>query len=86
MKNPSDNKYFSVGMASNSFSSNLSNKFYKLPFITVMGVSPKTLENYTKNFIYSGECFKKLQEISTPDLLTGQFKQKGYIFAVSYVN
>lgn len=74
---------FSVGMASQSFTYNDFGELILIPDITLEGLTEETLEEYSKNFTFSGTCYKGLYQMSSPDSQSSKYRSNGYIFAVS---
>lgn len=70
-------------MASFCFNTDSSEEFVLRPNLTLKGITPATLKDFSTDFIFDGTCYKSLSDISAPNPHTGEYKQKGYIFAVS---
>ncbi|XP_045477666.1 gamma-tubulin complex component 6 [Harmonia axyridis] len=76
-----DLKYLLVGMASQSFTYNDFGELILIPDITLEGLTEETLEEYSKNFTFSGTCYKGLYQMSSPDSQSSKYRSNGYIFA-----
>lgn len=75
-----------MGVASSSFNVDATGKFFFRPNLSIKGITPATLKDFSTDFIFDGTCYKSLSDISARNPHTGEYKQKGYIFAVSYLN
>ncbi|KAJ8967629.1 hypothetical protein NQ314_002748 [Rhamnusium bicolor] len=81
-----DLKYLLVGMASDSFGFDERGEFYMVPSVTVEGITPDSLENYCKDLMFCGTCYKALNRMSVPNPDTGKYKYEGHIFSANQLS
>lgn len=73
-----------VGIESESFLFNQENNtFAMVDDLTVENVLPATMENYVKEFLECGACYKRLKMLISKNLHNFKFKYDGFLFKVS---
>lgn len=74
---------FSVGIASKTFLL-VDDWFVLNNEISLSNFTPAALKEYVKDLIFCGSCYRALNVFVSPSKMTGQYKENGCIFEVSF--
>lgn len=72
-----------VGIVSKTFLLDENGEFALNSDISLANYTPSALKQYVGDFTFCGSCYRALTTFVTPDAHTGQYREQGYIFAVS---